>query len=204
MARFSILFLDLWILTIADFRVAIMSGLEALSIMASVVQITQFAISITSTIAEIYGTVQAAPARVQQGLEQLHRLLDTATIIEENCVIQTESVKTHLSAIITYAETLQVMLSKLAMAPMKSLKRYLKVCLGNREEKLIIEQFDRIEKEKTSLILSILEVHSSCSNATLDTVRPMAKKVDSMYEDTRRLTVSRTIYKVANSDIDFR
>lgn len=169
-----------------------MSGVEALGILASVVQITQFAISITSTIAEIYGTVQAAPARVQQGSEQLQRLLDTVNIIEQNCVIQTERVEAHLCAILTYARTLHAMLSKLALSS-KSFKRYLKVCLGNQEERLIIDQFDRIEKEKTALILSILEVHSSCSNATLDTVRPMANKVDSMYEDMRRLTVSSTL-----------
>lgn len=170
-----------------------MSGVEALGILASVIQITQFAISITSTIAEIYGTVQAAPARVQQGLEQLQRLLDTINIIEQNCTIQTERVEAHLSALLTYARTLHVMLSKLALSFMKSFKRYLKVWLGNQEERLIIEQFDKIEKEKTALILSILEVHSSCSNATLDTVRPMANKVDSMYEDMRRLTVSSTL-----------
>lgn len=157
-----------------------MSGVEVLGIMASVIQITQCAISITSTIARIYGTVEAAPERVQQGPEQLRQLLVTADMIKENRVIQTKNVAAHLAAIITYANTLHGMLSRLATSSKKSIKKNLRVCLGNLEERKMIEQFEKIEKEKTALILSIVEVHSSLSNATLDTVR--------------RLTVSSTLY----------
>ena len=170
-----------------------MSGVEILGILASVVQITQFAISITSAIAEVYGTVQAAPVGVRQGSEQLQRLLVTADIIKKNRVIQTESVEAHLTAIVAHANTLHVMLSKLAVSTKKSFKRYLRVCLGNLDERQMIAQFDKIEKEKTALILSIVEVHASFSNATLDTVRPMADEVDGMHQDLRRLTVSSTL-----------
>ncbi|KAA6408307.1 MAG: hypothetical protein FRX48_08049 [Lasallia pustulata] len=145
-----------------------MSGVEVLGIMASVAQITQCAISITSAIAEIYGTVQAAPARVQQGSEQLERLLVTADMIKENRMIQTKSVEAHLAAIVADVNALRVLLSRLATSSKKSFKRYL--------------------REKTALVLSIIAVHSSFSDATLDTVRPMANKVDNMHQDMRSLT----------------
>lgn len=172
-----------------------MSGVEVLGIMASVAQITQCAISITSAIAEIYGTVQAAPARVQQGSEQLERLLVTADMIKENRMTQTKSVEAHLAAIVADVNALRVLLSRLATSSKKSFKRYLRVCLGNLEEREMIAQFDKIEKEKTALVLSIIAVHSSFSDATLDTVRPMANKVDNMHQDMRSLTVSSTLYK---------
>ncbi|SLM34627.1 hypothetical protein LPUS_03483 [Lasallia pustulata] len=165
-----------------------MSGVEVLGIMASVAQITQCAISITSAIAEIYGTVQAAPARVQQGSEQLERLLVTADMIKENRMTQTKSVEAHLAAIVADVNALRVLLSRLATSSKKSFKRYLRVCLGNLEEREMIAQFDKIEKEKTALVLSIIAVHSSFSDATLDTVRPMANKVDNMHQDMRSLT----------------
>lgn len=172
-----------------------MSGVEVLGIVASVIQITQYAMSITSKVAEIYGAVESAPARVQQGSDQLQRLCATVELIKDNPMIQTESVEAHLDAIVADAKTLHGMLSRLATSSKKSFKRYLRVWLGNFEERQIVAQFDKIEKEKTALILSLIEIHASFSNTTLYTVRPMANQVNDIHQDMQKLTVSSTLNK---------
>jgi hypothetical protein len=167
-----------------------MTGIEVLGIVAAVFQLSQQTIAISSALGDIYGTVRAAPAKLKDGERQLDRLVEIAKVIEQNQLIQTEAVQTQLYSIVNRTDTLRKLITRISSSSNRTAKKYWRVVTGNVKEKEMIEHFDQIEKEKTGLILIIMEVHASLSGETLKAVKPISAKVDDMQRDVQQLNVS--------------
>ena len=76
-----------------------MSGIEVVGIVAAVLQLTQQAIAISTALGDLFGAVQAAPAKLRDGVNQLERLVEITKLIRQNPLMQTESVEAHIKAI---------------------------------------------------------------------------------------------------------
>lgn len=167
-----------------------MAGVEALGITAAVLQLTQQVFVIVSTLGEIYGTVQDAPAKLRDGAEQLTRLVEITKGIEESKLFETDSVQAQLNAVVSRAKAIQNSITDLKAQSKGTAKRYLRVIAGNIKEKKLIGHFQQLEKEKTALMLAISSVHASLLNGA-------SSKVDDMHQGFQQLNVSPIIKNLA-------
>lgn len=157
-----------------------MSGLEAIGIVASILQIAQYAISITSTVSEIYGTVNDSPAKIREGLEQLKRLVVTVKLVTASEALQSEDVQIHVVAILDRVRKLHAALDKLVAEPPKSLKRYWKVAIGNTTENRVFDSFVQLEKDKTALTLSLTANQMSLTGSVQRDVSRLVEELPSI------------------------
>jgi hypothetical protein len=159
-----------------------MSGIEVVGIVAAVLQLTQQAIAISTALGDLFGAVQAAPAKLRDGVNQLERLVEITKLIRQNPLMQTESVEAHIKAIGDHTEALCRLITGIKASSKGAVKRYWTVVTGNLKEKEMVEHFHQLEKDKTALILSIMEIHASLSSHT-------SSKVDGMRKDVQQLNV---------------
>jgi len=162
-----------------------MTGIEAIGIAAAVLQLTQQAISIVSTLGEIYGTVRDAPVKLRDGAEQLNRLVEITKVIDENKSFETDAVQAQLSAVVDRTKIIQNLIAEVKLSSKRTAKRYLRVVTGNVKEKRMIEHFQQLEKEKTALVLAITSAHAGLFDGT-------SSKVDDIHQDVQQLNVSFT------------
>lgn len=144
-----------------------MSGIEVISLIASVTQLTRYVINIREFIQEVSGQVQSGPQGLEQLLGQLDRVLDTVREIEENTLFHTPSIERHLEAIVVQVESLQTVLGKLgSKKPQSTWKKYWKAYIRIRAKKQIFAIFTKIEEEKTTLQLSMTRLNATISSRT--------------------------------------
>ena len=132
-----------------------MSGIEVVGLLASASQLVIYSIKITTSLSEICQRVQDAPLIVKQRSDQIKQLISTAEQIQQNRLLQTAHVLTHLNETLEQAKTLSTTLERLAKAySCGSIRRCWKILIATKE-KAILANFDRLEKEKSALVLSI-------------------------------------------------
>lgn len=139
--------------------------MEIVGSIASITQLTRYALSLIATISTIYRDIQDGSARQHQRIGQLERLFSTVQTLNASSTLSTSNTKEHLKAIIVRVQDLKVLLEKLvAQQAGRPLTKYLKALIkDDREENRILEVFIDIETEKSALLLSIAEIHTELS-----------------------------------------
>ena len=132
-----------------------MSGIEIVGLVASASQLISYSIKITTCLSEIYQRVQDAPMRIRQHSDQIRQLLSTAQLVEKHHLLQTAHVHAHINATLEQAKTLSATLEQLTKDYTRgSIRRYWKILIATKEKE-ILANFDRLEKEKSALLLCI-------------------------------------------------
>ena len=139
--------------------------MEILGSVASIAQLLRYALSLVSTISGIYRDIQDGPALQDQQIRQLERLLSIVLTLHENSAFSTSCLKENLEAITVRVQDLKVILERLvARQRERPIKKYLKALIReNREEHRILEVFIDLEKDKSTLLLSIAGIHTELS-----------------------------------------
>ena len=137
-----------------------MSGAEIVGILASASQLAVYSIKITNSIYEIYRRFQDAPRRIQQHVEHVTQLADTAQLIEQHRSLQTINIDRQIRTTLKQAKTLSAILDQVTSDYSNgSVRKYWKILKG-KKEKEILANLDQLEKDKSSLHLCISLVHT--------------------------------------------
>ncbi|KAF6220114.1 hypothetical protein HO133_003245 [Letharia lupina] len=132
-----------------------MAGIEIVGFLASASQLVVYSIKIATCLSEICQRVQDAPERIRQHSDQIRLLVSTAQLVEQHRLLQTTHVHAHINATLEQAKTLSATLEQLTKDYSRgSIRRYWKI-LKAAKEKEILANFDRLEKEKSALLLCI-------------------------------------------------
>ena len=132
-----------------------MAGIEIVGFLASASQLVLYSIKITACLSEICQQVKDAPLRIKQNSDQIRQLISTAQLVEKNRLLQTASVLTQTNATLKQAKTLSAILEQLTEDYSRGpIRRCWKLLTGTKEKE-ILAIFDKLEKEKSALILCI-------------------------------------------------
>ena len=139
--------------------------MEIISGIASITQLSRYALSLIATVSEIYKNIQDGPTLQHQRIRQLDRLFFTVQTIDESCALDNASIKEHLKAIIAKIQDLRLILDKrIAQQVGRPIKKYIDALVkDNREEHRILQVFIDLEKDKSALLLGIAETHTALS-----------------------------------------
>ena len=139
--------------------------MEIISSIASITQLSRYALSLIGTVSEIYRSIQDGPTLQYQRIRQLDRLFFTVQTLDESCALNNASIKEHLKAIIARIEELRLILDRVtAQQAGRPIKKYINVLFKEkREEHRILQVFIDLEKDKTALLLSIAETNTALS-----------------------------------------
>ena len=137
-----------------------MSGAEIVGLLASASQLAVYSVIITNSISEIYRQVQDAPRRIQQHMEHVTQLADTAQLIEQHHSLQMINTDRQIRTTLKQVKTLSAILDQITSDYAHgSIRNYWKILKG-KTEKEIIANLDQLEKKKSSLRLCISLVHT--------------------------------------------
>ena len=132
-----------------------MSGIEILGVLASAGQLVSYSFKLTRSLNDIYQRVQDAPKRISQHSLQIKQLINTTEFIQEQQVLHTALVLTHVNATLVQADSLCTTLGQLTEDYSRgSFRRFWKILTATKEKE-ILANFERLEKEKIALILCI-------------------------------------------------
>ena len=152
-----------------------MSGIEIIGLVASASQLALYSIKITTCLAEICKRVQDAPVRIRQHSDQIRQLQSTVQLVQQNHLLQTAHVYAHINATLEQAKTLSAILEQLTKDYSRgSIRKYWKILKATREKE-ILDIFDRLEKEKSALILCISVIQVDQLGQSIDKL-DMAEK----------------------------
>ncbi|KAL6713117.1 hypothetical protein ACLMJK_009238 [Lecanora helva] len=138
-----------------------MSGIEVVGLLASASQLAAYIVKISRSVFEIYCRVQNAPKRIQEHTEQIEQLIATARLIQKYRQLHTNNVNAHTVCTLKQARLLHEILVKVKeeYGCETSLKRHWRRLKGTCEKE-ILAGFERLEKEKSALLLSISLIHT--------------------------------------------
>ena len=140
---------------IPEIATGLMSGIELVGLLASASQLVIYSIKITTSLSEIYQRIQDAPLKIKQHSDQIKQLIDTSEFVRQHPLLQTDQVHIHINATLEQAKCLSTVLEQLSKDYTRgSIRRYWKILTANKEKE-ILANFDRLEKEKSALVLSI-------------------------------------------------
>ncbi|KAE8441091.1 hypothetical protein EG329_005886 [Mollisiaceae sp. DMI_Dod_QoI] len=140
-----------------------MSGVEALGVAASAIQLADFGLRISNTLLEVFDRLHEYPARLHSYVDEIKKLIETAHLVEENSGLQTPTVHAHIKTTLAAAIELQTTLERLAGGYSQKSRTYrcLQIVVkGAFEEKQLIARFESLERQKSDLIFCISVVHS--------------------------------------------
>ena len=139
--------------------------MEIISSIASITQLSRYALSLIATVSEAYRNIQDGPTLQHERIRQLERLFSTVQTLDESCALKNASIEEHLKAIIARIQELRVILDRLvAQQEGRPIKRYINALVkDHREEHRIHQVFIDLEKDKSALLLSIAETHTNLS-----------------------------------------
>ena len=132
-----------------------MSGIEIVGLLASAAQLVTYSLKITTSLYEISQRIQDAPKRIRQHSIQINQLISTTQLVQQQQLLQTAHVLTHINATLEQAKSLCAILEQLTEDYSRgSVRRYWRILTATKEKE-ILANFDRLEKEKSALILCI-------------------------------------------------
>ncbi|CZR68475.1 uncharacterized protein PAC_18374 [Phialocephala subalpina] len=141
-----------------------MSGIELIAVLgvaASAAQLIDYSLRVIGTISEIYSRVEDAPKRVVRYTAQINQIIAASKAIEEYQDLHTLLVDTQLQNTLAEIKHLHKALGAIHRdyTTGSSRKRVWKAIVGSNEKR-ILTSFERLEKEKTALILCITVNHT--------------------------------------------
>ena len=139
--------------------------MEIVAGIASITQLSRYALSLIAKISGIYSDIQDGPALQHQQIRQLARLFSIIQTLHESSAISTSNIKEHLEPIVVKIQDLKVVLERLvAQQALSPVKKYFKALIKHhREKNRILELFNELEKDKSALLLSIAKTHTELS-----------------------------------------
>lgn len=163
-----------------------MSGIEIVGLLASIAQLAHYVQNIREFLQEIRIQVRSGSRSLEQRLDQLDRVLDTVREIEKNPSFHTPSIGRHLKAIVVQIESLQTVLGRPRTSKQQvTWRKFLNAYKEIRAEKQICIIFTKLEEEKSTLQLSMTEVHAKLSIRTISEQHPMATSEVQMVHSSR-------------------
>ena len=140
-----------------------MSGVEVLGLLASVSQLVVYGIKITTCLSEICQRARDTSLRIAQHSGQIRQLVIILQYIENQVgnhqFLRTAHVRAQIDATLEQAISLSATLEQLRNDYSRGIiRKYWKTIQGGKEKE-ILANFDRLEKEKSSLLLCISVVH---------------------------------------------
>ena len=150
--------------------------MEIVASIASITQLSRYALSLITKISATYSDIQDGPALQHQQIRQLARLFFIIQTLHESSALSTSSIKEHLEAIVVRVQDLKAVLESVGAQQAESpVKRYFKALIKDyREKHRIFELFAELERDKSALLLSITETHTELS---AQIYRELAKRV---------------------------
>ena len=147
--------------------------MEVIAGVASVAQLTRYAITLITTISDIHDQIKGQPAQLRQRIRQLETLHSIAYSIERNKQLDTPIILKHLDAIRKRIDLLIELLEKEKAKQNQALfKRYCRAWLGTSKDKdlKILDILNDLEIDKSALSLSIAEIHTGISGSIQKTL----------------------------------
>ena len=139
--------------------------MEIVASIASITQLSRYALSLITKISGIYSDIQDGPALQHSQIRQLARLFSIIQTLHESSAFRTSSIRDHLEPIVVRIQDLKFVLERLSAQQTESLvKKYFKALIkDHREKNRILELFNELEKDKSALLLSVAETHTELS-----------------------------------------
>ena len=136
--------------------------MEVVGGVASILQLTKYIISTLTSLCETYEKAKTWPERLQRQLDQVRSLRATIEDIQSSTALNNPNVAEHLRSLKLDIQLLKTALEKV-LARNKGLfiKRVLKILITNKEYTRLDSILASIERDKSSLSLSILSVQSN-------------------------------------------
>jgi hypothetical protein len=151
------------------------TGVEILGAAAATAQLLETTFKVVVGIAELRDRMKEAPSRIRGLKDELVTLNNTIIRIRDNPRLQEPHVEVIIMTIGLKVNTLNGLLSKSSTEPnIPSLKKIVKALKVRQTEARIIQNFADLERDKTSLILTVNELFPKILDDTLDSNRPMA------------------------------
>ena len=139
--------------------------MDIIGSIASIAQVLRYALSLIATISGIFQDIQDGPVLQHQQIQQLARLFSIIQTLHERAAFSTSSITELLEAIVVRIQDLKVVLERLvAQQAGTPVKKYFKALIkDHREKHRVSEVFNELEKDKSTLLLSIAETHTELS-----------------------------------------
>jgi hypothetical protein len=162
------------------------TGIDVFGVAAAATQLFGTTFNLVAGISELRDRMKDAPTRIQNFRDELDSLSNTIVRIGNNPRLQTPHIEVIITAIGLKVDTLNSLLSKLSMGPnLPPVKKLVRVLKLKQTEARILQNFADLERDKTSLILTVNELLPKIIDDTFDSNRAMA---DSSEQSTRNTT----------------
>ncbi|KAN0115281.1 hypothetical protein V8E51_004825 [Hyaloscypha variabilis] len=155
------------------------TGIDVFGAAAAATQLFETTFNLVAGIAELRDRMKDAPAQIQSFRDELDSLTDTIVRIGNNPRLQTPHLELIITAVGLKVDTLNSLLSKLSTGSnLPSVKRLVRVLKLKQTEARILQNFADLERDKTSLILTVNELLPKIINDTFESNRAMANNSD--------------------------
>ena len=135
--------------------------MEVVGGIASILQLTKYVISVLTSLCETYDEAKSRPQRLQRQLDQVRSLHATVKEIEASPIQHQPHIVEQLQGLTSDIQLLKVSLEKIAARQKGVLaKRVLKTLTATQEHTRLDSILASIERDKSSLSLSILTYQS--------------------------------------------
>jgi len=148
---------------------------------AQISRLLEFSLKLGSLIDEVYNRVKDAPEKVILHTASIKQLVETACFIKGHSELQNPIVHNQVKATLKEAEKLQQILERMLVdyTEGSSKKRVWKAIVG-RDERRMLASLDRLEKEKSALVLCITFTHTETLGNIRDSVGELIPRINSM------------------------
>ncbi|KAL8792337.1 MAG: hypothetical protein Q9195_005040 [Heterodermia aff. obscurata] len=167
-----------------------MAGLEVLGAAASAIQFADAAWKISKLFASLSLHVEGAPSSILKGKEQIEHLAGIADLIKNSLVLQTDLIASLLRACVRETRDLEALLSKLVDGAISGrIARYWNAIGGIQTEKRISAICERLEREKTAIILCIVSIDANATSKVGELVGQVIRDFPSLQETAKGVSV---------------
>ena len=135
--------------------------MDVVGAIASATQLIHYAVKLTTILATIDQRMRDVSKRINLQHGQLSQLIDTAQLIKNNQLLQTPTICAHVNATLEEARDLSKVLERVDTARTNGLIRKCWIALDGRKEREVLASLDRLEKQKTALVLCVITAHSN-------------------------------------------
>ncbi len=136
-----------------------MDPLSILGATAAASQLLQQGANITKFLWGLYSKMKDSPATIRRQIIQIEQLLDLSRLFLQNPSLQTDSVASILGTCLLQTQQFQRILKEVAVTDSHSRFKTLKKSFeAMMKEKEIVQLFDNLEREKSSLMLCVQQI----------------------------------------------
>ena len=137
-----------------------MAAADLVGLFASTTQLAAYAINITTTLFEIYHRIRDAPKRIQDYIRRINQLLTATHLIESHTLLQTKTIRAQVGHTLYQAQQLSAVLQEARLSHCYNTVPKVWSVLNGRRDKEIADSFERLEQEKSTLLMSIQIAHT--------------------------------------------